>query len=103
VRRGDERPALPLTLLVVHGLLVTLLGLRVVRERLADPLGADERLPLVGDGVPERDVGLAVLGGGEAALLVVRDNEADLVAKTLSGQRVNELACLGLLGLDLVG
>ena len=103
MRRGDDRARAPLDLLRVDALLEALLCLRVVSEGAPDPLGADERLPLFGDGVPERDVGLAVLRGSEAALLVVADDEADLVAKTLSGQRVDELALLGVTSLDLLG
>jgi len=103
VRRGDDRARAPLDLLGVDALLEALLCLRVVGERTADPLGADERLPLFGDGVPERDVGLAVLRSSEAALLVVADDEADLVAKTLTRQRVDELALLSVTSLNLLG
>lgn len=102
MRRGDERTRAPLDLLVVDALLEALLGLRVLGERLTDPLGTDQRLPLLRDGVAEGDVRLPILGRSEAALLVVRDDEPDLVAKTLARERVDELALLGVASLDFL-
>jgi hypothetical protein len=76
VGRGHERTLAPLALLRVDGGLELLLGLRVLRERRAHELRPDERLPRLRDGGTERDVRAAgLLVGGEAASVVVRDDE----------------------------
>jgi hypothetical protein len=102
VGRLDRRTRLPLTLLVVDGRLELLLGVWVLRERRADPFLTEEVGPALGDRVGPRDVGLArVAVGGKATLLVVGRDEADRRADAFTGQRVDELASLGVAVLNL--
>jgi hypothetical protein len=92
VSRGHEGTLAPLALLGVDGALELLLGLRVLRERRPDELLPDERLPRLRDGRAERHVGAAgLLVGGEAASVVVRDDELHDRAEALAGQGVDEL------------
>lgn len=104
VGRGDKGTLAPLNLLVVHALLVHLFGVRMLSERSADELFANQISPMRRDDRTERRVGAAgVPIRSEAALLVIGDDELDLVADPLAGRGVDELAGLSLLVLNLTG
>ena len=103
--RGNQRSLAPLNLLAVDAGLVLLLCVRVLVEPRADKLLTDEIAPVgrndVGTVGGVRTVRVAV--GGETALLVEGDDELDDSADALPSGRVDELARLGKLVLNLTG
>ena len=102
---GNQRALTPLDLLAVDAGLILLLSVGVLVEPGADELLTDQVRPVSGDRIlavgSERPIRVAVRS--EAALLIEGDDELDLIADALAGGRVDELACLRLLVLDLLG